>query len=123
MSSIDLDKIASEIASNYKTKEDIVSKDGLLKSLVTKTLQACLDAELTEHLGYEKNKEKAGDNSRNGYSKKRIITDNGEAEVSIPRDREGSFEPQLIPKHRGGPICLDSLAAGLSYSHLVMPPV
>ena len=99
MSSIDLDKIASEIASNYKTKEDIVSKDGLLKSLVTKTLQACLDAELTEHLGYEKNKEKAGDNSRNGYSKKRIITDNGEAEVSIPRDREGSFEPQLIPKH------------------------
>jgi putative transposase len=99
MSSIDLDKIAAEIASNYKTKEDIISKDGLLKSLVTKTLQACLDAELTEHLGYEKNKEKADDNSRNGYSKKTIITDNGEAEISVPRDRDGSFEPQLIPKH------------------------
>lgn len=99
MSSIDLDAIATQIASNYKSKEDILSKDGLLKSLVTKTIQACLDAELTEHLGYEKHQESVDSNSRNGYSKKRIITDSGETEISVPRDRDGSFEPQLIPKH------------------------
>lgn len=99
MSSIDLDTIASQIASNYKSKEDILSKDGLLKSLVTKTIQACLDAELTEHLGYEKHQETVANNSRNGYSKKTIVTDSGEAEISVPRDRDGSFEPQLIPKH------------------------
>jgi transposase-like protein len=99
MSSIDLDTIASQIASNYKSKEDILSKDGLLKSLVTKTIQACLDAELTEHLGYEKHQETIGSNSRNGYTKKTIVTDSGEAEISVPRDRDGSFEPHLIPKH------------------------
>lgn len=99
MSSIDLDTIASQIASNYKSKEDILSKDGLLKSLVTKTIQACLDAELTEHLGYEKHQETIDKNTRNGHSKKTIITDSGEAEISVPRDRDGSFDPQLIPKH------------------------
>jgi len=99
MSGIDLDKIASQIASNYKSKEDILSKDGLLKSLVTKTIQACLDAELTEHLGYEKHHDTVDSNSRNGYSKKTIVIDNGEAEISVPRDRDGSFEPQLVPKH------------------------
>ncbi len=99
MSSIDLDTIASQIASNYKSKEDILSKDGLLKSLVTKTIQACLNAELTEHLGYERHQETVANNSRNGYSKKTIVTDSGEAEISVPRDRDGSFEPQLIPKH------------------------
>ena len=99
MSSIDLDTIASQIASNYKSKEDILSKDGLLKSLVTKTIQACLDAELTEHLGYDKHQDTVDNNSRNGYTKKTIITDSGEAEISVPRDRDGSFEPQLIPKH------------------------
>lgn len=71
----------------------------MLKSLVTKTIQACLYAELTEHLGYEKHQETVANNSRNGYSKKAIVTDSGEAEISIPRDRDGSFEPQLIPKH------------------------
>lgn len=70
----------------------------MLKSLVTKTIQACLDAELTEHLGYEKHQETVDNNSRNGYSKKRIITDSGEAEISVPRDRDASFEPQLIAK-------------------------
>ena len=99
MNSIDLDSIASQIASSYKTKEDILSKDGLLKSLVTKTIQACLDAELTEHLGYEKHQDTHGSNTRNGYSKKTIVTDNGESEITVPRDRDGSFEPHLVPKH------------------------
>ena len=99
MNGVDLDAIASQIVSSSKDKKALLSKDGLLKSLVTKTIQACLDAELTEHLGYEKHQETQASNSRNGYSKKTIITDSGEAEISFPRDREGSFEPQLIPKH------------------------
>lgn len=95
----DLDKLAQELASGYTSKEEFFAKDGILNSLVSKTIQACLDAELTDHLGYERHGNTPSTNNRNGYSKKKVQTTNGEHELSIPRDREGSFEPTLIPKH------------------------
>lgn len=67
------------------------------------TLQAKaqqLNAELTEHLGYEKNSPRIGKNTRNGYTTKRLFTDDGEFELDTPRDRDGTFEPQLIKKMR-----------------------
>ncbi|MGI6576895.1 MAG: IS256 family transposase [Eubacteriales bacterium] len=74
----------------------------LLKSLFKGTIEQMLEAEMDEHLGYEKHNPQ-GDgsgNSRNGYNKKTIKSELGEAEISIPRDRNGEFIPQIISKHQ-----------------------
>ncbi len=58
------------------------------------------ESELDDHLGYEKHATKPSSNSRNGYSSKSIITDDGEVPIDVPRDREASFEPKLVRKHQ-----------------------
>ncbi|SQI66471.1 transposase IS1113 [Salmonella enterica subsp. diarizonae] len=64
------------------------------------TVEAALNAELTDHLGHEKNAPKTGSNTRNGYLSKTLLCDDGEIELNTPRDRENTFEPQLIKKHQ-----------------------
>ena len=64
------------------------------------TVEAALNAELTDHLGYEKHQPRKGKNARNGYTSKTIICDEGEIEIDTPRDCDGSFEPQLIKKNQ-----------------------
>lgn len=64
------------------------------------TVETALNAELTDHLGHEKNAPKTGSNTRNGYSSKTLLCDDGEIELNTPRDRENTFEPQLIKKHQ-----------------------
>ena len=98
MTTLDLDKIARDLSVQIKDQKDLSSKDGLLNQLVSKTIQACLDAELTDHLGYSKHEKTLSKNSRNGYSKKSIQSDHGTHEISVPRDRDGTFEPELITK-------------------------
>ena len=98
MTTLDLDKIAQDLSVQIKDQKDLSSKDGLLNQLVSKTIQACLDAELTDHLGYSKHEKTLSKNSRNGYSKKSIQSDHGTHEISVPRDRDGTFEPELITK-------------------------
>lgn len=76
-----------------------------LKEMFREVLQESLEAELDEKLGYDKYDTetktlKAGANSRNGYSKKTVKSQLGEVELNIPRDRNGEFEPQIIPKHQ-----------------------
>jgi putative transposase len=63
-------------------------------------MERMLEAEMTEHLGFEKNAGKLRGNSRNGYSTKTVQTETGRVEVRVPRDRAGTFEPQLIEKHQ-----------------------
>ena len=78
-----------------------ISLDGILeefKSLLRESLQTASEEELTSHLGYEKHKESENTNYRNGHSKKSLKTKYGEVNVAIPRDREGTFEPKLVPK-------------------------
>lgn len=74
---------------------------GFLKDLTKAVMNRALAAEMDHHLGYERGAEPPTEqsNRRNGTSSKRVRTDHGEVEVSVPRDREGSFEPQLIGKH------------------------
>lgn len=93
---------AMELTKTCKTIEDISSKNGPLAHLFKDMIQGFLDQEMTDHLGYEHNdaRSKNTDNSRNGYSKKKIKTDSGQIEISVPRDRKGEFEPQVIPKHK-----------------------
>jgi transposase-like protein len=64
------------------------------------TVETALNAQLDDHLAYEKHEESTSDNSRNGYSNKTLITDNGEVSIETPRDRDASFEPKLVKKHQ-----------------------
>jgi putative transposase len=94
------DEVLDELLSGYEKPEDLLGDDGLLKRLKKALIERALGAELTVHLGYEKG-DPAGrgtGNIRNGYSKKTLKTDDGNVEIEVPRDRQGSFEPQLVPK-------------------------
>lgn len=73
-----------------------------LKDLFAETLQEMLEAEMDTHLGYEKHdvQNKQTSNSRNGKSKKKIISEYGEQEIAVPRDRQGEFEPLVVRKHQ-----------------------
>ena len=85
------------LMSDCHTTGDIQAK---LKRLFAGTIEQMLEAEMEEHLGYEKN-DVAGNNSgnsRNGYGKKTITSEYGECEISVPRDRNGEFEPKVIEK-------------------------
>lgn len=83
---------------NFTNANDILNG---LKDMFRDVLQEALEAEMDEALGYGKYDtiEKTNDNSRNGYSKKTIKTELGPVQVDIPRDRNGEFEPKIIPKH------------------------
>jgi putative transposase len=95
-------KLIDTLLTGYKKPEDIVGKNGLLKQLTKAVLERAMQAELTEHVGYEKH-DPAGNNSgnsRNGASKKKLKGDFGEIDLETPRDRNGSFEPQIIGKNQ-----------------------
>lgn len=80
---------------------ELLGNNGVLKGLVKQIMEAALEAERTDHLGYEKGDPagRGSGNSRNGSSPKRVLTDAGDVDLDVPRDRNGQFEPQLVPKH------------------------
>ena len=91
-----------------KTYEDLMGKDGAIKKLISSSLEQMLEAELTEHLGYERyspNGKNSG-NSRNGKTHKTLKNDNGQIELTVPRDRESTFDPIIVKKYERtiGPI-------------------
>ncbi|EDK27611.1 transposase [Vibrionales bacterium SWAT-3] len=92
-----LEAFAREAAKSIKTESDL---DDFRKMLTKVTVETALNVELDEHLGYEKHSPKPSSNSRNGYTSKSIITDDGEVTIDVPRDRESSFEPKLVRKHQ-----------------------
>ncbi|EHH2489181.1 IS256 family transposase, partial [Vibrio vulnificus] len=92
-----LEAFAREAAKSIKTESDLND----FRQMLTKvTVETALNAELDEHLGYEKHAEHPSNNSRNGYSSKTLITDDGEVTIDAPRDRNASFEPKLVKKHQ-----------------------
>ncbi|EHU5190817.1 IS256 family transposase [Vibrio parahaemolyticus] len=92
-----LEAFAREAAKSIKTESDL---DDFRKMLTKVTVETALNVELDEHLGYEKHSPKPSSNSRNGYTSKSIVTDDGEVPIDVPRDRESSFEPKLVRKHQ-----------------------
>jgi putative transposase len=90
------------LLADYKKPEDLIGENGLLKQLTKMLVERALDAEMAEHLGHGKNEPvtNMSGNARNGKSKKTLKGEFGELPIEIPRDRQGSFEPQLIPKHQ-----------------------
>ena len=103
-----------------------VSLDGILeefKILLRESLQTASEEELTSHLGYEKHQESDNPNYRNGHNKKSLKTKYGEINVDIPRDREGTFEPKLVPKRErilkgSEELILSLYAKGMSVSDI-----
>ena len=97
MNKKELEAFAREAAKTIKTESDL---EDFRKMLTKVTVESALNAELDEHLGYDKHEKSVSTNSRNGYTSKRLRTEAGQFEVSTPRDRDGSFEPQLVKKHQ-----------------------
>jgi putative transposase len=93
-------ELLDELLKDYKSPDDMFGDDGLLQQLTKAVVERALQGELTHHLGYEKH-DPAGNNSgnsRNGKSKKTIKGKRGQVEINVPRDRNASFEPQLVKK-------------------------
>jgi putative transposase len=97
------DRLLDELVADYKSPEDMIGENGLLRRLTKKLLERALDTELTAHLGYEKHAAagRGSGNSRNGVSPAKTLKgDFGELELKTPRDRNGTFEPKLVAKHQ-----------------------
>lgn len=102
-----IDQLQKDLA-NAKTYEDLMGKNGAIKNLMKHALESMLDAELSDHLGYEKHSPDGDNsgNSRNGKSRKTVKNDQGKIDIEVPRDRNGSFDPVVIKKYQTtiGPI-------------------
>jgi putative transposase len=92
--------LLDELLKDYQKPEDILGENGLLKQLTKAVLERAMQAELTHHLGYDKHNPKGNNsgNSRNGKSKKTLKGDFGSLPIEVPRDRNSTFEPQIVPK-------------------------
>jgi transposase-like protein len=93
----ELQAIAEAAAKNIKTEDDL----NQFRQMLTKiTVETALNAELEDHLGFGKGEQSDAGNNRNGYTSKTLQTEEGQFELDTPRDRAGSFEPQLVKKHQ-----------------------
>lgn len=97
MNKKELEAFAKQAAKSIKTESDLTD---FRKMLTKVTVEAALNAELDEHLGYSRHEQSSKDNYRNGYSSKTIRTEDGEVDLDAPRDRDSSFEPQLVKKNQ-----------------------
>ena len=94
--------LLSSLLAGYQKPEDLIGENGLLKQLTKLLVEKALDAEMASHLGHAKHEPVANPagNTRNGKSRKTLKGEFGELPIEVPRDRHGTFEPQLIPKHQ-----------------------
>src|ERR1700744_4203412 len=97
----DVSKVEEKLK-NVRTLSALTGPGGVFQEMFKPTIERLLKAEQEAHLGYEpyKKEGKSPENSRNGYSKKTLQTSTGPVQVDIPRDRKGTFEPQLVAKNQ-----------------------
>ena len=95
-------ELLDSLLADYQKPEDLIGENGLLKQLTKLLVEKALEAEMANHLGHGKHEPVANStgNTRNGKSRKTLKGEFGELPIEIPRDRHGTFEPQLIPKHQ-----------------------
>jgi len=93
-------ELIDELLKDYPDSQDILAEGGLLKQLTKAVIERCLEAELDTHLGYAKHARQGATtlNRRNGHSPKTLKGEQGQVEIEVPRDRQSSFEPQLVHK-------------------------
>jgi len=98
---IDQQQIAEQLLAQAKEQGvSLVGPGGLLGGLTKTVLETALEAEITEHLGYEKHAVSASENARNGTRSKTVLTEIGPVEIEVPRDRDGSFQPKIVKKRQ-----------------------
>jgi len=110
-------QLAEELVERAKNDGvELVGPDGLLAGLTKDVLEAGLEAEMSEHLGYDKHDPVGRDkgNSRNGSRAKKLLTDVGPVDIEVPRDRDGSFEPQLVKKRQRRLTGVDEMVISLT---------
>ena len=115
--------LSKEFFSQFKTGEELFA---FMKELQKRGVEQFLEAEMEEHLGYPKNQVNDGKNARNGHTTKRIKSVLGESEIQVPRDRDGSFSPIVVPKRRNmidglEDIIISFYAKGMSVSDIQAP--
>jgi len=93
----DSQNLTDEILSQIQTGEDLKQ---FLTQIQKRGLEKLLEGELSAHLGYDKNEKSTSSNGRNGYNSKKIKTSLGESQINVPRDRDASFNPMIIPKRQ-----------------------
>lgn len=117
LTSAEQDAVRELVRQARASGASLTGPDGLLKQLTKMVVEAALDEEMSEHLGYDKG-DQAGrnrSNSRNGRRSKTVITDNaGPVEIEVPRDRDGTFEPVIVPKRARRLSDLDAVVLSLS---------
>lgn len=91
------DAFSAEFLRQFKNGEELYT---FLGQLQKRGVEAILEGEMDNHLGYEKHGESTGENTRNGHGKKKLRNQYGETEIQVPRDRKSSFEPMLVPKRK-----------------------
>jgi hypothetical protein len=96
------DEVVDELLAGARGEEEIVGPGGLLSQLTKRLVERAMEVELTEHLGYEPHLEPPGGtgNARNGSTPKTLVTEHGPVAIDTPRDRNGSFEPQIVRKRQ-----------------------
>lgn len=97
-----IEKLLEDIDFSKLTPEQITGESGLLKQLTKQIVEKAMNVEMIDHLGYEKNANCGigTGNSRNGKSRKTLLTDVGDVTIDVPRDRNGEFEPQIVKKNQ-----------------------
>lgn len=97
-----INALLDELLKDCKCPEDILGENGLVRQLTKRLVERALEAEMTDHLGYEPHEAegRGTGNSRNGKSKKTVQSEAGQFEIEVPRDRNGSFEPQMVKKRQ-----------------------
>ena len=96
-----IDKLIDQLDLSGITQDEMFGEGGLLQTLTTRLLNKALEAEMDHHLGYKKNSAEGNNtgNSRNGHKTKKVLTRDQEVEIEVPRDRNGKFDPVIVPKY------------------------
>lgn len=108
------EKVSAELAT-ARSMDDFFGRDGIFAKLFARTLEEMLEAELTNHLGYDKHEGRGRNsgNNRNGSYKKTVRTSSGETVINVPRDRNGTYTPQVVQKYRANTNELEEKILGL----------
>jgi transposase-like protein len=114
------DAFSEEFLKQFKTGEELYA---FLGQLQKRGVEAILEGEMDNHLGYGKHGESTGENTRNGHGRKKLRNQYGETEIQVPRDRKSSFEPMLVPKRKNiadgvETIIISLYAKGMSVSDI-----
>ena len=114
---LDEQTVAEQLVAQARAKGvELVGPDGLLTGITKRVLEAALEAEMADHLGYDKHDPVGRNrgNSRNGVRAKTVLTEIGPVEIAVPRDTDASFEPQIVKKRQRRLSGVDEIVLSLS---------